>query len=64
MSPEGAQRLHLHAGFAFSDSGTDSFAPNLDHPAHEILHQELTDGKDLPLRVFPPELGFQSGSVN
>lgn len=60
----GIQRLHLHSDFAFSGSEADSFAPNLDHSPHEILCPELTDGKDLPLSMFPSEPGFQSGSAS
>lgn len=44
-----AQRFHLHSDFAFSGSEADSSAPNLDHSPHEILCQELEDGKDLSL---------------
>lgn len=59
----GAHRLHLHSDFASSGSEADSFASDVDHPPHEILCQELTDRKDLPLSVLPSELGSQSGSA-
>lgn len=60
----GASRLHLHSDFACLGFEADPFAPNLDHSPHEILRQELKDGKDLPLSAFPSELGFRSGSAN
>lgn len=56
------QVLHLHCDFSFSGLEADPFTPNFDHPPHAVLHQKFTDGKDLPLVVFPPKLGFQSGS--
>lgn len=60
----GAHRLHLHSDFASSGSEADWFPSDPDHPPHEILCQELTDSKDLPLSVLPAELGFQSDSAN
>lgn len=53
--------FHLHSNFAFSGLEADPFTPDLDNPPLAVLHQEFTDRKNLPLALFPTELGFKSG---